>query len=196
MPDQLELPAVGTTEAIMGSSWSWGATAGNIVSNNTVYAQTNFSGNIDVNDRTVSLGFFGGGGVVGDNKANSANYPSTDTSQLYGGIFSGDLWGLNLSPSQVNNSSFAVYLASKSASDVLTFSDYLVARDFGFTLPKGAKIINYRVTIEKSRVFNGRANQSTIRIDYVQMYIEYLDRFVHRHSQTRVASNIYSGKAR
>ena len=51
-----------------------------------------------------------GGAIVGNDKASSSSWPTTDATATYGG--SADLWGLSLTATQVNASNFGVALSA------------------------------------------------------------------------------------
>lgn len=54
-----------------------------------------------------------GGTISGDNKASASFWPTTDAYQSYGGA--ADLWGLSLTPADVNLSTFGVAIAPAAA---------------------------------------------------------------------------------
>jgi len=65
--------------------------------------------NNEVRDDVVKL--VKSGSVVGDNKASSVNWVTTEETTLYGG--SSDLWGLSLTESDVESSNFGVALSAR-----------------------------------------------------------------------------------
>lgn len=85
-------------------------------------------------DTTVKLVV--GGVVSGDNKVEFASWPATMTAQVYGGP--ADLWGLSLTPADVNASNFGAVLTAEGATALDTGSvDYMSVTIY-YTAPTGA----------------------------------------------------------
>lgn len=74
-----------------------------------VQIEKNWNGqSMATTDSTVKL--VKGGVVSGDNKALAGDWPTTDTYSIYGG--STDLWGLTLTPNDINAANFGVVISA------------------------------------------------------------------------------------
>lgn len=116
---------------------------------------------------TSSIRLVKGGVISGSDLSDGAAWPTPAEGYLsYGG--SSNLWGLSLSPADVNSSNFGVVL---SCVGFLT-SHYLKATNFGFTIPAGATING--VLVEPQVLRNGVFN-ATANIDYIRITVSYTD---------------------
>jgi hypothetical protein len=130
----------------------------NITLNDGSFAEYFDFSSSSAQDSQVKLTVDAGTSGVGNNKAVATLYPSTFTSQIYGG--SADVWGASLTPAIVNSSSFGVYLE---------IDNNLVASSFGFTIPTSATITGITVEINRRYVL---ATQKA-EVDYMKMTVDY-----------------------
>lgn len=83
--------------------------------------------------------------ISGNDKASSLNWAVTDTERTYGSTT--DTWGLTITSSNVNSSTFGCAVAAQIDNGGAA-SNYLKATNFGFQIPGGAKILGVQVKIE------------------------------------------------
>lgn len=114
----------------------WGSTA-NITSSNNTYARTdNTSGSnhIDLGAKLIK-----GGTISGSNLAVGTAIPNGSGAETYLSYGSStNLWGLSLSDTDVNASTFGFAFAVRSTGG--SGSEWLTATNFGFAIPSGATI--------------------------------------------------------
>ncbi len=94
-----------------------------------------------------------GGIISGDNKATGTPIANGGTYKSYGS--STDLWGLSLTPSDINSGNFGV---AYSVRGNLGTSKYIKTENFGFNIPDGATITGIKVDVKSS-------------IGFVQIYL-------------------------
>lgn len=109
-----------------------------------------------------------GGTISGDNKATSADWGGmTPNSPTYGGA--SDLWGLSLSPADVNDSDFGMVVAARGTASPTPTTTYLKGTNFGFTIPTGSVIDGVEVIVKN--YFTGAFPVPSV--DYVGIKIYY-----------------------
>lgn len=137
-------------------------TPGNLVSSNDSYAQSGSSGSshIDLGAKLVI-----GGSITGDNKAVGTDIPSADTYLSYGS--SSDLWGTTPTAAQVNGSDFGLAFAVTSTGG--SGSNWLLATNFGFTIPDGSTIDGIIAEVE----CKDPDNQTNV--DHVRITVHYTE---------------------
>jgi len=101
-----------------------------------------------------------GGVVQGDVKGVSYGAPTTV------GRGSTDMWGLSLTPADVNADFGCVFQVKGDRTD----TNYLKALNFGFTVPDEATIVGIEVVVSSSS--GGVANQTFVR--YIKMKVHYI----------------------
>lgn len=74
-----------------------------------------------INDNSVKL--VKGGVISGTDKATGAGWPTTEAYASYGG--STDLWGLSLTPADINDSGFGIVVASSQIVGDQAFIDFI-----------------------------------------------------------------------
>ena len=103
------------------------------------------------------------GTISGSEKSTGGVLTTSDAYYSFGG--SSDSWGLSLSPSDINTSTFGCVVSMK-AVGFATFNNtsrYLKATNFGFVIPTGATIDGVLVEIE-AKQDGGSASVDHIRI--------------------------------
>lgn len=122
----------------------------------------------DLEDETVQLLI--NGSRTGTNKATNTSLTVTsnpDTYTLYGGA--SDLWGLSLSPSDINNSNFGV--AFRYDDDLGGKTNYLHAKSFGFSIPPTATVLG--VTVEATQGQDGNVGARRVVVDHIRVTVAY-----------------------
>jgi photosystem II stability/assembly factor-like uncharacterized protein len=148
----LSLVSLGSGTVLAATGWP----TGQIYKSTTAYPITS-----TINDTTVKL--VKGGAVVGDNKADAANWPGADAYTTYGGA--ADLWGTTLTVSDVNANNFGVVVSATRGNGAKSYVDhiritvyytapatgtshYLKITNFGFAIPTGATVTGIKVEAE------------------------------------------------
>lgn len=127
-----------------------------------------YAGNGDIIENSIKLRI--GLSILGDNKSTGATLPpNTPTVVNYGGAT--DLWGNTLSPTNVNSSDFGVGFSVK-GDGVGDTSYYLVATNFGLTVPTNSTINGVEVKIEQKN-FNSFGIGGSV--DYIQIKVYYTE---------------------
>jgi hypothetical protein len=106
------------------------------------------------------------GTISGADRARGVARPAVETFIPYGSPI--DLWDINLTPSDVNNSTFGVAFSAKSnvVGTGLT-SEYLKATAFGFSIPTNTSILGVLAEVESS------GSATNWRVDSIRMTIYY-----------------------
>ena len=107
-----------------------------------------------ITDRRVSL--LKSGSIVGDNKADTSSWPTTDTWKTYGGTT--DLWGTTWTASDIKNSNFGVILSAQAKN-----TEYLDEQSTSGTM--------------SLQVYSTRHGGQNFKVDYdiltrIELYIE------------------------
>lgn len=149
-------------------SYTWDNPNNAKVSDNT-YAQVSF---IDVanQDKEHSIKLVKGGTIQGDDKTTSAVIPTTETYVSYGGAE--DLWGLELTSSDINSSDFGVGFSVRIQDSPTYIWYYLKATNFGFTIPEGATINGVLVEIEQ---YQFAPYRWATRVDHIRITVYYTE---------------------
>ena len=95
----------------------------------------------------------------GANKSTAATIPSTDTYVTYGSAT--DTWGLNLTATDINSSTFGVAFSVKGS----VTSQYLTATNFSFNVPSGSLILGVKAEIEQ------KSDGNTVSIDHIRVTV-------------------------
>ena len=113
-----------------------------------------------------------GGVITGDEKSTGA-FTTTDTVYAFGGAT--DLWGLALTPADVNGSTFGVAVSMIGDSYEITndTSQYLKVTNFGFAIPTNATINGVVVDVEGKETAAGGVSDASI--DHVQITVYYTE---------------------
>jgi len=107
-----------------------------------------------------------GGTVQGNNKATGTELTTTDTIISYGG--SSDLWGVSLTPTDINSSNFGLVFAA-TEDETNQISNYLKITNCGFDVPTGATINGIETHIEQSV----SENYLYVQVDHIQIKVYY-----------------------
>lgn len=159
-----------------------------------------------INDNIVRL--VKSGFVAGDNKANNdqlqwENYDQTDidttTVTTYGS--SSDLWGLSLTPSDINSSNFGfVYRIQfhydppeEGLSPVYTYTNYLKFSNFNLSVPESTQILGVELSIRARRCIQYTSNYGRVYYAEVTVYYENLSKSTGVQSVTGVGSITFTG---
>lgn len=102
-----------------------------------------FTGSLGATFTDTVVSLIKGGTVSGSNLSTGAAIPTTQSTRTFGG--SSNLWGLTLTPADVNSSTFGVAYVSTTNTPVI--SNYLQATNFGFAIPSTATINGITVTM-------------------------------------------------
>lgn len=125
-----------------GNNNTW-SNPGNIVASDNSYASTGFG--FQISDKVVQLLVAGAGS--GNNNSAGADWPGSDAYASFGS--SSDLWGLALTVAQVNAAGFGFQVQGQDSGHT-SFSNFIQATGFGFTIPAGATINGVVVEIERN----------------------------------------------
>lgn len=150
------IAGAGSNDATVGST-DW-TNPGNITADDATNAQVEVHTVSGAAENSVRL--FVGGVPVGDDKSTETTVTNAD--QTIGS--STDLWGLTPTPAQINASDFGF---GYSVDGNLGTSKYLLASDFGFSIPTGATIDGIEVFLNKTHF------SASVRIDYVAIRVHY-----------------------
>lgn len=133
------------------------------------------------------------GTVSGDNKGDDAFLTdvSYTTAKIYGG--SSDLWGLSLTPSDINSSNFGFVFQAKlyytdEFGSTTKYSEYLKFTNFGFSIPSGATISGIEVGIKDSNFGGGGSLLARVYYAYITVYYSYNSKIEGIQSVTGVGS--------
>lgn len=96
--------------------------------------------------KDVSVFLIKNNSISGNNKATEQSLQSADIT--YGG--GGDLWGLSLTQSDINSSGFGFALVASGVSTGGASSNFLVVKNFGFTIPDNSVINGIELNITTS----------------------------------------------
>lgn len=120
-------------------------------------------------DHTVRL--FKAGSAAGTSQADTVTeWPTTEAYKTYGGASS--LWGTTLTYTDVNNTGFGVGIIAADTRFNDPQTDYLLATNFGFSLPPEATINGIEVGI-KRKGDAVSASPGTAYIDHIRMTVHY-----------------------
>ena len=114
------------------------------------------------------------GSIGTTNKANTSSYlsSSSDTTITYGA--SDDLWGEELSTTDINDSDFGFVFAYNDYEGG-TYSEYLKATNFSFGIPTGSTIDGIEVGVEYKIVNDGPMGSNDVMVDHIQMKVYYTE---------------------
>lgn len=109
-----------------------------------------------------------GGTISGNEKATGA-VTTTDAYYTFGGA--ADLWGVTLTDTDVNASTFGVVVSLKATgyATINATSRYLKATNFSFSIPSGATINGITVEVEANKfgaIVDARIDHIRITVDY------------------------------
>jgi len=107
------------------------------------------------------------GVISGNNKSTGANIPGTEATIAYGE--DNDLWGLELTPADINDENFGVVFSV--TNNIASISHYLWADNFGFTIPSNETIGSIKVNVGR-RVINS-GGFALVQVDNVQIKVSY-----------------------
>lgn len=111
-----------------------------------VYSKASFASGADIKDYIISI--VKSNDVIGStNKASGSVWSLSNTVSTYG-TGTTDLWGENWSYSDINSGKFGVVLSAERSTGT-PITNYLKARNFGFTIPSGTTIQGISVAISK-----------------------------------------------
>ena len=104
------------------------------------------------------------GSIAGDDRAGNEAFNTLDTTVALGGA--ADLWGVSLSPDDVNATDFGygVSFTGQSAT-----SKYIVATGFDLAIPTNATIDGVEVS------FEGGCSSASVRMDYMSLKVYYTE---------------------
>ena len=159
-------PETITNDATVGTvDWT---NLNNAKVNDAAYADVQVdAGAVSLYENSVRL--FRAGVVAGDEKSDGSEIAIGDTSYSgYGG--NGDNWGASLTPAIINSANFGVGISVKDAGG--TTSKYLLASNWGFSIPAGATILGVYVEIERQRANPGPP--TVCWLDHFRMTIYYI----------------------
>jgi hypothetical protein len=118
------------------------------------------------------------GSIVGNNKASgSLSTSDTDTYTTFGG--SSDLWGITLTPSDVNASNFGVVIGfTGSGGDENYTTEYLKVTNFGNSVPSESTINGIEVRFDayvKEEQIGPLGRRATAEVDHIQIKVYYTE---------------------
>lgn len=156
------LAGTGADDATIGT-YTWSNPSYITDANDANYAiATMYRG---ISDYSVKL--LKGGAVSGDNKSTGTALPSTEATIDYG--TTSDLWGVALTPADVNDSTFGVSYAAQDTPPIPPVqTHYLFATNFGFAIPVGETVLGVEARIKRKAVSGANAyvNDIWMRITY------------------------------
>ena len=138
-----------------------------------IYAQSQAilesSGGDGIIDNVISL--VKGGVVFGDNKAraNTSIWPTSDTYISYGS--SSDSWGVSLSGSDINDTTFGVVISAKGKTKG-DISHYLKVTNFGFSIPTNATVDGIDIGVEMKELITPNIYAL---VDHVRITVYYTE---------------------
>ncbi len=160
-----DLPTVGANDSSVGTQ-AW-VNPGNITLNDGSYATASYASLSSVSDNRVSI--VRSNGTVGTtNKAVSGQWPTTDTTQVYGGP--SDLWGESWTAADINSANFGAVLSINVGDDV---TNYLKGTGYGFSIPANSTIRGIELTINRKRTIVGFG--VTAYVDSFTISVYYVD---------------------
>lgn len=141
-------PNVGTDNSSVGSvTWSNPGFVG-FTDSEAASVHTLSSG--VVADASVRL--FVNGVVAGDDKSIGQSLTGSFVTYTFGA--EDDLWGLSLTPDDINSASFGIGISYQGN---IAQSHYVVGSDFSFSIPPNATILGIKVSL-LADVLNGKVN--------------------------------------
>jgi hypothetical protein len=112
-----------------------------------------------------------GGVISGDNKA-TGSITTSDAYYSFGGA--ADKWGLTLTESDVEASTFGVVVSFNGTGNSSNYTtNYLEATNFGISVPSGATIDGVIVEVEAKFVNVGEGYSA--HVDHIQMKVYYTE---------------------
>jgi hypothetical protein len=146
-----------------GGAGSW-VNPTNVSASDDAYAQASTAGRYFEGSVRLVVG----GVAAGDDRATGAALPLSDAYLTFGG--SADLWGLALTPADVNAADFGLAFEGKDVT--LTFSTgALKATGFGFSVPGTATITGVVARIEAKQFTSGKS--TVAQVDHVELTVHY-----------------------
>ena len=165
--ESLLSPGTMANVAVGGSHFSW-VNPDNAKTSSDVYV-TSSSNMTPIYDKIVSL-ILADGSHGTENKKTGLEWVDTaDTYFSYGSAI--DVWGETLTAENINDSDFGVVLQIDQNGS--SYSDYLEATNFGFSVPTGSTIDGILVEIERNYVVAGRSK--TPQVDHIRITVYYTD---------------------
>lgn len=121
-----------------------------------------------------SIKLVNGGVISGNDKSTAATLPWSDAYVSYGG--SSDLWGLALTPTDVNGSNFGVgYSTTCSGMSCPKISYYLTATGFSFSVPANATVDGVIAEIEQFMYGSGGPCIGHAAVDHIRTTVYYTE---------------------
>lgn len=143
------LPSSGTNDSTVGTT-DWSTISAIWSSNTNDKAESHSIEQPGSGEyfKDYSVKLVKGGTITGDNKASSTKYPRLSANITRGN--STDMWGVTLTPSDVNSSNFGVVISSRgydSGDNTKgAITKYIKLTGFGFSIPTGASILGIEFT--------------------------------------------------
>lgn len=144
---------------------------GNVFSSDDTYAQSGAAGNTSwtVTDVRLVVSGVPSPQPVGDNLADNATVPSSDSYQSYGGP--NELWGDEVSITQINQQFFGVQIQYTEGIGGGT-TNTLVATQFGFNIDSEADVVGIKAEFEHHQEdVAGAITDVAVLVDHIRLTI-------------------------